>query len=54
MQDGWRVMRRGEIITREPIMREVTTEWLPMRCGRLEQAGHVDHNCKGCANHVGR
>ena len=50
MQSGWRVLQRGEIVTREPVMRTVRTDWLPMTCGRLDQIGHTDSNCDGCDN----
>lgn len=53
MQDGWRVIRRGDIVTREPVMVEVKTEWLPMTCGKLKQAGvGPDRLCAGCENEV--
>lgn len=53
MQSGWREIRRGEIVTREPVMVPVTTEWLPMKCGRLEQIGvGPDKLCTGCENEV--
>lgn len=53
MQSGWREIRRGEIVTREPVMVEVTTQWLPMRCGRLDQIGiGPDKLCAGCENEV--
>lgn len=51
MQDGWRVTHRGDIVTREPVMVEVKTEWLPMTCGKLKQAGMGrDRLCAGCEN----
>jgi hypothetical protein len=50
MQDGYAVYHRGDHITREPVMRQVTTEWLPMACGDLPQVGRVDVNCRGCAH----
>lgn len=50
VQDGWIVQQRGDYMTREPVMRKVTTEWIPTPCGRLDQIGHVDINCRGCAH----
>lgn len=51
MQSGWREIRRGEIVTREPVMVEVKTEWIPMTCGKLKQAGvGRDRLCAGCEN----
>jgi len=49
MQRGWRYLHRGDVITREPVMIKVTTDWLPIRCGRLEQPGYTDTECAGCA-----
>jgi len=48
-QDGWTVVRN----VRQPVMVEVETEWLPMRCGKLQQAGlGRDKMCEGCENEV--
>lgn len=38
------------IRTRVPMIRTVRTEWLPMKCGALKQAGKTDPNCVGCVN----
>lgn len=44
-------MRRGEDLIREPVMVAVTTNWLPMKCGHIRQAGKgKDQLCEGCAN----
>lgn len=46
-QDGWRVVRRaGGSITREPVMREYTKQWQPVRRGHLERA--TDDACGDC------
>jgi hypothetical protein len=51
VQDGWRTLTRGEIVTREPVMVQVTTPWIPQNCGHMLQPGlPPDPNCKGCAN----
>lgn len=51
MQDGWRYLTRGGIVTREPVMRDVTTKWLPIKCGHLKQSGRgSDPLCAGCVN----
>lgn len=50
VQDGWRELRRGEIVTREPIMVEVTTDWKRRTCGVEPQAGWTDGNCRGCVH----
>lgn len=48
-QDGWTVVRN----VRQPVMVEVETEWLPMQCGKLQQAGMGrDKMCAGCENEV--
>lgn len=53
VQAGWRVLQRGEITTREPIMREVTTQWLPIACGYIRKENdHQSHLCDGCENEV--
>ena len=49
VQDGWRQYMRGDQMIREAVMRQVVTSWIPMRCGRLDQAGYTDNNCAGCA-----
>lgn len=47
VQDGWRVIRRADgTITREPVMREHSTQWQPVRCGYLERA--TDDACGDC------
>lgn len=49
VQDGWRTIRRGEIVTREPIMVEVETKWNSVACGHLMSAGQQsDPACAGC------
>jgi len=30
VQDSWRLTKRGDRLTREPIMVDVTTPWLPV------------------------
>lgn len=50
MQDGWRTLRRGDIVTREPVMVEVKTDWVRKGCGSLEQVGWEDTNCRGCVH----
>lgn len=50
VQDGWRVMRRGDCIVREAVMVKLRSEWLPMKCGALKQEGYTDENCCGCTN----
>jgi hypothetical protein len=51
MQSGWRLIQRGEVMTREPVMVPITTEWKPMKCGVREQAGlGPDPWCEGCLN----
>lgn len=50
-QSGWRAVRRGDILTREPIMIEVETPWLPKPCGHIEQPRRgSDPACAGCQN----
>lgn len=50
VQDGWRVLQRGDCIVREAVMVKVRTSWIAMACGALKQVGYVDHNCVGCVN----
>lgn len=52
VQDGWRDMPLGlREKTRVPIMIEIRTDWLDMRCGIKQQAGlPPDPLCKGCPN----
>lgn len=47
---GWRVLRRGEIVTREPVMREVKTPWKNTGCMALKQEGRTDRECVGCVH----
>ena len=47
-QGGWRVMQRGEIVTREPVMRQYPVDFKRRTCGVEPQAGHRDTNCIGC------
>lgn len=50
MQDGWRVITRGEIVTREPIMVQTMTDWKKMGCGHVvEPWRRPDRQCQGCA-----
>ena len=58
--DGYRLIQRGDILTREPIMKVVTTQWktehadgTPLKCGyiRIEGGGQIDR-CAGCENEV--
>lgn len=50
-QNGWRYVVRDGITTREAVMIEVTTPWLPRRCGHIEQPGiGSDPACQGCEN----
>lgn len=48
VQDGWRVVRSGNYMTREQVLAEVTTPWLPVRCGYLARG--TDGRCAGCEN----
>lgn len=48
VQDGWRVVRRGDHMGWEQILVEVTTPWLSVRCGYL--AREADGRCAGCEN----
>lgn len=50
MQDGWRVMHRGEIVTREPVMKQYPVKFKRTTCGVEPQAGFVDGNCRGCVH----
>lgn len=51
VQDGYDTLRVGKVFVRVPHMVEVVTEWLPMRCGALQQQGLPrDPNCEGCSN----
>lgn len=56
MQDGWRIFQWpvSGLISREPIMREVTTHWLERKCGIQPQQGFDDPRCKGCSNYPER
>jgi hypothetical protein len=50
-QSGWRVLQRGDIVTRDPVMVEIETPWLPKTCGHIEQPGlGSDPACAGCEN----
>jgi len=54
VQKGWRTLQRVGIVTREPIMVEITTEWNPLGCGRLID-GSIKSGaeaCIGCENEV--
>lgn len=49
VQGGWRTLVRGEIVTREPVMVEVETQWNPVICGHIIENGRgPDDACKGC------
>ena len=48
VQDGYRVMQRGEIVTREPVIRRIESTWLPIHCGHLLRG--TDPECTGCTN----
>lgn len=50
IQDGWRVLRRGEIMTREPVMKVVFTPWINTNCMAMKQIGFIDENCVGCTH----
>jgi hypothetical protein len=50
-QNGWRVLQRGDIVTREPVMVEVVTHWIERTCGHIEQPFRgSDPACAGCEN----
>lgn len=47
VQTGWKY--HGQ--TREPVMKWIEKEWLPIKCGHIEQPGKgPDPLCAGCAN----
>ena len=51
VQDGWRVVRRGDRLTREAVLVEVTAPWGPRRCGYLPRGDAAqDARCSGCEN----
>lgn len=51
MPNGWRYINRGGVIVREQMVVDITTEWKPMPCGALKQAGRgSDPGCAGCEN----
>lgn len=51
VQDGWNLLRVGNVFVKVPNFIEYQTEWTPMRCGIQHQAGlPPDQNCKGCPN----
>ena len=50
VQDGWRTIQRGDILTREPIMVEHLTNWVRKTCGALDK-DRVEQ-CRGC-QHAG-
>lgn len=46
VQDGWRTIRRGDILTREPVMVEHVTDWVRKTCGALDK-DRIEQ-CRGC------
>ena len=48
MQDGWRLIQRGEHMIKEAIMVQITYEPIPMLCGHLTPM--QDRHCAGCVN----
>lgn len=51
MQDGTGPVMIGGAVFQLPIYVPITTEWKPMPCGALKQAGRgSDPACAGCEN----
>lgn len=45
-QSGWRDIQRGDVMTREPVMKQIVTPWQLQRCGALEKDRVAQ--CEGC------